>query len=417
MKFLPLLVASIGFGAAAWPGRQQTQIVIITGDADGNLAPCGCTKPQTGGIKRRIAAVKQFSLPGHTTLLDNGNFVAGTGRQDQIKAQTMAEILGAAGWDAINVGPADARLGMGLLLSMNGLANGKFVASQLQPSPDSGLQQFSVSPPFLVIGVAAQPETVGQPLGQVASPMDDAVKAGIEQAKADNLAPVALLQGTREDSLQLASRFPDLKLISYRSVGSPPEKMEFAGATALVSPGSDGKYLLRMEYRGGKFSNYAAIAFGPQYKDDPTAARQFRNYLTRVRTEKLVEKLPRLSNDAYMGSLACGKCHSTATHVWKASLHTHALATLAARGEDRDPECLPCHVVGLSSSRGFRSPAETPDLAGVGCESCHGPGSAHSASPRNVRIPKVTETACLNCHTSNTSPGFSFPAYWKKIKH
>src|SRR5436305_1694367 len=107
MKFFPLLVASIGFGAAAWSTRQDTQVVILTGDADGNLAPCGCTKPQTGGIKRRITAAKELSVPGHTTLLDNGGFVTGTGRQDQIKAQTMAEILGTAGWDAINVGPAD----------------------------------------------------------------------------------------------------------------------------------------------------------------------------------------------------------------------------------------------------------------------------------------------------------------------
>ncbi|MES1227789.1 MAG: multiheme c-type cytochrome [Armatimonadota bacterium] len=93
------------------------------------------------------------------------------------------------------------------------------------------------------------------------------------------------------------------------------------------------------------------------------------------------------------------------------------MQTLAARGHDRDPECLPCHVVGLTSSKGFQSPKLTPDLVGVGCESCHGPGTAHSASPKLVRIPKVAGSTCGSCHTVNTSPNFSFEKFWKKIKH
>ena len=391
--------------------------MIVTGDTNGYLSPCGCTKPMTGGIKRRVEAAKELGAKGHTTLLDNGNLVAGEGRQDQIKAQTAAEILGAAGWDAINVGPADARLGLGFVLSMNGLANGKFVASGLQTSQESNIQKFIPSPPFFVIGIAAHPEMVAQPLGQIPVAIDDAIKDGMSQASAAQLTPVLLLQGTHDEAKQIASQFPDLKLIVYSSQGSPPTSMEKINGCAIVSPGSDDKYVLRLTFSGGQFSGYQSIALGPQYKDDPTSARLYRTYLSRISSEHLIDALPRIQTARYSGSKACGVCHRQALHVWQTSLHPHALQTLAARGENLDPECLPCHVVGLTSVHGFTSTKKTPDLAGVGCESCHGPGAAHSKSPKTVRFPKVTQSTCFQCHTSNTSPNFQFAAFWKKIKH
>src|SRR2546423_5912045 len=101
MKLWLPAMAGMGVAAGLWSGPQSAQVLILSGDTDGNLAPCGCTKPQTGGIKRRVEAAKALSIPGHTTLLDNGNLVAGIGRQDQLKAQALAEILGAAGLGAV----------------------------------------------------------------------------------------------------------------------------------------------------------------------------------------------------------------------------------------------------------------------------------------------------------------------------
>ena len=417
MKIFFLGAAAIGIVASLLPMRSTPQIVILTGDANGNLSPCGCTKPMTGGFKRRITAAKQLSIPGHTTFLDNGSLVSGIGRQDEIKAQTMAQMLAKAGWNAINVSPSDARLGLGLVLSLNSLSDGKLVASNVAPSTESNLAQYVISPPFLVIGVSAHPDLVSQPLGQSVVPLDEAISQGLEQAKAADLTPVLLLQGDHSESELLAKKYPALKLIEYSSIGSPRESAEVAGDTTLVSPGSDGKYLVRLEFNDGKFSNYLPVSLGPQYKDDPEASRLFREYLSRVDQEGLLEKQPRLSTASYSGSKACGTCHAAALISWDHSLHSHALATLAGRGENRDPECLECHVVGVSSDKGFLSPKATPDLAAVGCESCHGPGAAHSASPKTIRLPNVTASTCAICHTTNTSPNFSFETFWPRIKH
>jgi len=372
----------------------------------------------TGGIKRRIEAIKEMRVPGHTTLLDNGNLVSGEGRQDQIKAETFAEIMGAAGYDAINIGRNDARLGPGMLFSMNNLSGGKLISSQLLAKQEAGsIEQYDMSPPFLVIAVSDAAETIASAVGTSAKSADETIARAIDVAKSGGMKPVLLLQGDHSAAQRLATAFPDLGLIEYRSQGSPPESIEMVGKTALVSPGSDGKYILRLSYSSGVFGGYTRVALGPEFKDDPDAARIYREYLKRVSDEHLLEQVPRFKTQTYSGSASCVSCHSTAAVVWKHSLHPHALATLAGRGHDHDPECLPCHVVGLSSESGFKSPTSTPSLVGVGCESCHGPGKAHAAAPHKVRLPKVEGTTCMQCHTSNTSPNFSFATFWKKIKH
>ncbi len=418
MKLWPIGLAAAGAVAGLWSGPSTPQIVILSGDTNGNLAPCGCTKPMTGGIKRRVEAAHELSLPGHTTLLDNGNLVDGNSRQDELKAQTAAEILGKAGWNAINVGPADARLGLGMLLSLNSLSGGKLVASELSPNPEGGeIQPYVVSPPFLVIGVTANPSLIGNAVAQAANSVEAAVSDGLQQASEAKLVPVLLLQGDVKEARSLAKQFPGLGLIEYRSIGSPGGQIEREGNTVLASPGSDGKYLVRLEYSGGQFRNYSAIALGPQYGDDPTASRIYRGYLSRVSDEHLLEKMLRPDTTQFDGSNACGKCHEKALAVWKTSLHYRALGTLQGRGHDRDPECLPCHTVGLTSIHGFTSPKRTPDLASVGCESCHGAGLDHAHNPLKFRLPRVAPSTCANCHTTNTSPDFLFSTFWQKVRH
>jgi YVTN family beta-propeller protein len=125
----------------------------------------------------------------------------------------------------------------------------------------------------------------------------------------------------------------------------------------------------------------------------------------------------------YMGSRACGACHSgkgmgNAYGLWLHSKHSRAYATLA-RPESKQiatisglrqvpqqaPICLGCHATAFNAEAwekddGFR----TED--GVQCEACHGPGSEYmseavmrdknEAMKAGLRMPD--ERFCMGCH-------------------
>jgi hypothetical protein len=91
---------------------------------------------------------------------------------------------------------------------------------------------------------------------------------------------------------------------------------------------------------------------------------------------------------AYVGAKKCRACHMRQYTTWAATKMAAAFdvlkpgAAAAAKTKMKvdprkdythDANCLGCHTTGFGKPGGFRSIEETPDLAGVQCESCHGP--------------------------------------------
>ena len=85
------------------------------------------------------------------------------------------------------------------------------------------------------------------------------------------------------------------------------------------------------------------------------------------------------------------------------------------------PDCVSCHVVGYGDASGFTNPETTAQLANVGCERCHGAGSAHSAAPATSRMGKVgggtPSVVCTQCHDFEQSPDFDYTKRWPIIEH
>lgn len=418
MKLLALAGAATALAAgvvAMHAGDEQ--VVILSGDTQGYLSPCGCSSPMIGGIRRRAAAIRSLALAGHTTYLENGGMVESTNRQDLMKAETLAQSLADLGVTAINVGPADARLGAGSILELSQIAVGKLISSSLAHPAEHYLGEFVPSGPFLVGGTTDTPQIVASTLGDSAVPVDQAVQALVDAADQAGLKPVLMLQGSHDNAVRLARAFPKLALIEYSAFGSPPATSETIGSTVLATPGERGKYIVTLTYKGGRFGGYRSIALGPEIRDDPAVSRFYATYLRRVKDERLIDKVPRKETAAYAGAWACTSCHTSATHVWKSSAHRYAFRTLEKQQHDADPDCVSCHVVGLESTKGFRSQAITPQLAGVGCESCHGPAGTHVKNPSQFKLPRITQKACLGCHNPQNSTNFEFNAYWRKISH
>lgn len=104
------------------------------------------------------------------------------------------------------------------------------------------------------------------------------------------------------------------------------------------------------------------------------------------------------SDDGFnpVGSDACRTCHRALHTDWERSPHALAAEVLTFE-QSFDPQCAPCHL-----------PDDGVFDDGVGCEACHGPGSAYAEL--DVMIDPVKRAAaglrggpeaCVYCHNPN----------------
>ncbi len=103
----------------------------------------------------------------------------------------------------------------------------------------------------------------------------------------------------------------------------------------------------------------------------------------------------------YVGRAVCATCHGHIDNEY--SDQNHGLDFRTAHGDQIEGYgggCAPCHTTGMGEFSGFVLDGSTPHLEGIGCESCHGPGSEHAASPSedNIRAVPIAEETCWNCH-------------------
>lgn len=371
----------------------------------------------TGGIRRRGGAIERLRAANRIVLLDDGGIGGPPGavdsRQSQLKAEMMAQALNALDAAAIHLTARDARLGPGSLDQVIRLSGGRFVSSNLEGPAREGVKAFTRQGPFVIGGYSAG---VGASLGAPERSLDATVNSLLGEAGSGTL-PVLMLDGARDAATAVARRYPGLAAVVYRHPGWPPDKVERVGRVWLLTPGERGKSIIRATVFRGELAGYAVTRLNPDVPDDPAVSRYYRTYLTRVDSENLLKDVPRLPSPAFAGSKACASCHPAAYQIWQSTGHSRALATLEREWHGRDPECVSCHVVGLDLEAGFRSRTETPDLAFVGCEACHGPAAAHSADPHKSPMQKIGGKICVTCHTPDQSPGFSFLTFWPKVSH
>jgi hypothetical protein len=140
----------------------------------------------------------------------------------------------------------------------------------------------------------------------------------------------------------------------------------------------------------------------------------------------------------YAGNNKCRMCHLKQHKSWWESQHAKAMAALqdakaaAAFAEklkieleepaDQSDACVRCHVTGFHLAGGYPAAdsAKTAAVAMVGCEACHGPGSAHIAAKTSAERKATINGAvgvalCQQCHTPEISPKFEFAAMKKRV--
>lgn len=399
------VVSALALGLAARPVDETT--VVVSGATRGYLAPCGCTKPMSGGLRRRMATVRQLSQGGKSLVLDTGEFVTGIGPQDVLKAQTVAAAMRTAPLDLVAYTPSEARLGSDTLGQIQELVGGKLHSSTCLESAYSLPQPISKG---TVLAISVETGS-----GEARS-WREVLREVDEQAGEERRGVVVLFGGDRELAMDAAASIQAPAVLVYRSKEDALTEPIRVGKNWLVTPGDLGKTVLGFAFRDGEWQKYRVHRLGPDVNDDPQTARLYRQYLQRVGDAGLFEKLARTAEQGFVGSDKCASCHKEIYKHWQKTAHASAMPTLKRDGHDRDPDCVSCHAVGTHAADGYFSEKRTPALANVGCESCHGPGKAHVADWRQKTIYQSAET-CTQCHSRQTSSNFDFLTYWNKVKH
>ena len=453
-----------------WPDPQVA--LVLTGSQYGYLEPCGCAglENMTGGLTRRATLLDQLRARKWTVVpIDAGNQVRRFGRQPEVMFQVTLDGLRTMGYRAIAFGPDDLRLPAPELVGMM-QADDPFVSANavvLDPSFTS---------PFLIIEAGGRKIGVTSVLGprnQKKVNSDEVILRDAEAALKDIWPKmkeqacdlyVLVAQASIDESIALARKFPQFSIVVTTGGEGEPARMpdQVEGTNShLIQVGTKGMYagVIGLYDDSQTPWRYQRVPLDARFSDSEAMLRLLAAYqqqLADIGLEGLgVRPQDHPSGLTFVGSKACQECHKEAYRIWEegqnghAPGHAKAFATLkkppkrSSIPRQHDPECISCHVVGWNPQKyfpyksGFVSEEKTPHLKDVGCESCHGPGSAHVAAEdgsekvdnaeldrRRVEVRLLLEDAepfCVTCHDLDNSPHFVdegvFEEYWKRIAH
>ncbi|MDZ7263144.1 MAG: multiheme c-type cytochrome [candidate division KSB1 bacterium] len=383
-------------------------------------------------------------------ILDAGDFVSSRGKKEQLKTEFLLKAMSQMKYDAIALGERDFLHGIDFLVEAKKKYNLPLICANV-------FQADGKTPLFEPYIIKELPEIVH---GNKRIP---SLRVGIlsvmlyrSQLVFDNDPPPIIMGNPVEAAQQVLEQIKDRcdviiglihlpyaelnKLIQQVSsidvviAGHDPMmylEPQTIGKTLIIAGGSKGQYIgdLRLILNGQKKiidHEGKVVNLNEQFKDDPSMLKLLEEY--REREAALTIEINREQYRAmkmFVGAEACRKCHADQYDQWKKTGHATAFQRLQKEGMQEAMACLQCHTTGFAQYNGFYSIKETPEMANVQCESCHGIGQLHVQSIEKMKSGKlraailspITEETCLGCHTAERDPDFQYTAALGKVKH
>ncbi|MBN1418300.1 MAG: hypothetical protein JXP34_05955 [Planctomycetes bacterium] len=420
--------AALAAALLASCARERAPVAVEirwSADAHGELEACGCRTRPLGGIARRATV---FGAPGKAIVrLDAGDFAGGQEDYEVLALDAMLAAVRAIGYDAVNLGRAEVAFGA---RGVRRFAEAAPIVSANVAYADGA----AVAPPFrvlerggariAVIGLAARSDGEGL---RVADPAL-ALARHLPALAAEADARILLADVCLADAERIARKYPEIDLILLAGTGDPSRELRRVNRTSIAVLAGHGKIVAKTSFSVGPRGRidgseaHALVPLGPEIDADPRVAGIVRDFKDTIRAMRLAidVPLPRAAGARYAGARACEPCHPRAYRVWEGSKHPRALEALEETGDDGDPRCLRCHVLGLGQEDGYRRRVPTP-FRGVECESCHGRGSEHAEAHREggsaPRLIRPTAADCERCHDGVQSDPFDMAKYGPPIDH
>jgi hypothetical protein len=374
------------------PGPRRLT-VAFSGDDEGRLEPCGCSPSMLGGLSRRPARLAASAEPGVPMVrIAGGRLGEGDSEYDVRKLDVILSALDTMEYR--------------LLPWVHGIGRIRVTAAgvevEVAPFGHAGLDERSAR--SILTGTG--------PLVILVLPGGDAPTA--RRVAGELGRPVLVLHAGGSTDPRDGDAVPG------RVAFAPfPAHGKYVGFAHLAGDGAEAVWTVEYKAVLHEFPEDPAIV---ALKADFLAEMRRGNFLARFSNDArfAVTDAPP-SDDRFVGNEACATCHADASRSWTESRHAKAMSSLRATGDDADPGCTNCHVVGYGTGRGFIDDKTTPRLADVGCESCHGARGRHvdarRAGTMDTRRPSAGESSCLRCHDGEHDPDFEFATRWPRIAH
>ncbi len=404
--------------------------IQYSGQALGELKPCGCAREEDqGGVERRMGF---FSKPHEkvapTIRVDVGDNFKEASRQGRLKGLTMARAMAQMHYDAVVLGEKDLVYGNAFLKSLPPLP---WVSANVNidgwPAPPYILKSF---PNGLKVGLLslAEPELIyaGHDAGiEVADPQT-ALARWLPELSAKHPDLVVLLTHMKKETALNLLDTEGIDVIINGHIDNDQHLVDFVplqrDGKLFVQPGPRGQKVgdlhITLNPDGTKTFDPQIVALDSKIPSSPAMAALYDEYNQEVEDlflQSLMAKRKK-KQSVYATEQTCKTCHAAAHARWEESRHGHAYSTLKKVNKAFDPECLACHTTGFNQAGGFLSEVDTPELENVQCEVCHGPRKDHAQAPAGGFAQEARQ-ACGKCHVRNHSPNFNFKTYWPKIAH
>ncbi|MCX8037445.1 MAG: hypothetical protein N3D11_10465, partial [Candidatus Sumerlaeia bacterium] len=399
------------FSAEAASSATTSICFIFTGSRQSELEPCGCTESQNGGVDREALLYQHLRAKyPRVVAMDAGGWTDPVlNENERMKSLYLVRALARMGFDAFNVTPYDwalgttvpaelVREGAGRLLS----ANVRLRAAQSghptanSPAPIAPYVILPVArgdgrPPIrvAVLGVThtASLDTVAlersqtlfkqMPAWEVLDVSETLRRYVPELRKqADFVILLAMMNRAALEQLLPESDGIDLIVTTY-NVQSMSD-LRVVGNKTLANTGFWGRYFVEAVVEFDASNRPVRISGGLRdIPADPALVKLLEQY--REDTKNLQRRLAvALEQSRFAGRNQCIVCHQVPYLQWTRTPHNFAFVTLSQKNQHYNPDCLPCHVTGYHEPDGFVDLGQTPHLASVQCEECHGPGKAHA---------------------------------------
>lgn len=432
-------------------------VLLISGQQEGYLEPCGCTQGQLGGLLRRYDLIERTTRDRKwpMALIDLGSLIkdplssrAGF-EQTKIKFSFALQALTLMKYDAVALSADDLKLSVFEVLGqfMNMADPTKVVVANVTASEfpkvvpsvrtTSGKVKLGITAVLDPEALKAVPDQDKDALLQI-KPIAETLPGVLADLEKDTDVQILMVQGPAELAQSLAKDHPGFDIVVATSQSDPADEAETVngGKTMIVSVGKKGKYVGVVGFfpDSPQRLRYQRVTLGSRY-DGPAKPMkeliedEFREML---KNQQVVEKSVRKGvapGVRFVGADACKKCHPKTYAKWASTKHFAAFDSLLndpKPNSQYDAECVTCHTTGFEYNSGWKSAELTPHLEGNQCENCHGPSSKHVEQPDNAEFRKVIAMTveevekshfCIRCHDEDNSPKFDFAKDYRKIAH